>query len=69
MGSVPSEFALRFQEVLSYVYPVAQILFWLVIGAMAIWATMLFKRYVDRVAGLPGEASRSERISVEEFVE
>lgn len=48
----------------------AQLLYWIVIAAVAVWATLLFKRYVDGVAGGSSSAKPTpEAVKVEEFTD
>ncbi|MDP2232425.1 MAG: hypothetical protein Q8K89_02225 [Actinomycetota bacterium] len=76
--SAPSGFQAQFQEFMYYAGPIIQILFWVVIAAAAIWACVIFKRYVAFQMGAgstmsgadEGAAPASEKtVSVEEFVE
>ncbi len=48
----------------------AQLIYWIVIAAVAVWATMLFKRLVDyrTGAGVPAEGGK-EPVKVEEFTD
>jgi hypothetical protein len=53
---------------------IAQLLFWLVLGVAAIWAAIVFDRYVKFVMHRDGELedetpATEEQVSIEEFVE
>jgi len=69
--SGPTGFAATFQSFMYYAGPIAQVLFWLVVGIAAIWATLIFKRYVDFMTGgaSPKAGSKTETVDVEKFVE
>ncbi len=67
-------FQLQFQNFMYYAGPIVQILFWVVLGVAAIWATLIFKRYVDFMMGktpaAKAVASKSvDDVAVEEFVD
>jgi hypothetical protein len=51
---------------------VAQLLFWLALGVAAVWAAVVFNRYVRFVMSGPvvdETPAAEEKISIEEFVE
>ncbi len=66
-----------FEQVIYYVGPIVQLLFWVVMAVCALWAVLLFKRYVDHVTGgrTDGEKpavsvdAAQEPIDIEPFVE
>ncbi|HEY3316875.1 MAG TPA: hypothetical protein VGK50_00415 [Coriobacteriia bacterium] len=50
----------------------AQLLYWLVIAAAAVYAVMLLKRFVDNACGIPPKSARTaedQGVSVEEFTD
>jgi cobalamin synthase len=69
IGAQPSGFEAWWSQFLNIAYPVLQMLFWIVMIAVAVYAVVLFKRWVEAQTGGEKAASSEERISVEEFVE
>ncbi len=47
----------------------AQLIYWIVIAAVAVWATLLFKRLVDFRTGTLSAADNKEPVKVEEFTD
>jgi hypothetical protein len=61
-----------FQNFMYFAGPIMQVVFWLVLGVCAIWACLIFKRYVDFMSGAVSEemSKPAEKpVSVEEFVD
>ncbi|MHB9003118.1 MAG: hypothetical protein ACYC6C_03520 [Coriobacteriia bacterium] len=76
--TAPAGFEAQFQNFVYYAGPIIQLLFWVVMIIAAIWAVLLFKRWVDfHTRNTPepvapaAEADKPKRepIQVEEFVE
>jgi hypothetical protein len=58
---------LQYGQIVAFI---AQLLYWIVIAAMAVWATMLFKRLVDfRTGVVAGGVAEKEPVKVEEFTD
>jgi hypothetical protein len=49
----------------------AQLLYWLVLAAVSVYAVLLFKRYVDALTGGKAPAAPAEKksVSVEDFTD
>jgi len=67
-------FAMRFEQVMFYVGPIVQVLYWTVISVCAVAAVRLLKRWVDHAtsggtAGERREAPGEPKIDIEPFVE
>jgi hypothetical protein len=73
-------FEAQFQEFVYYAGPIVQLLYWIVLMAAAVWAVLLFKRWVDFQTGAkrgdtatPAQDDSAGRtstpINVDEFVE
>jgi len=57
MATGPVGFQAQFQEFVFYVGAVLQLMFWLVLPIVAIWAVLIFKRAADAyIANLSGSA-------------
>jgi hypothetical protein len=66
----PSGFEAWWTEFLNIAYPTIQMLFWLVMIGAAIYAVVLFRRWVNAQTGTSRAATEEpETVSVEEFVE
>jgi hypothetical protein len=64
----PTGFEATWNQILTYLYPTLQMLFWIVVGMAAVYAARQYKRFVDAAVGRPAEESEPT-VSVEEFVE
>ena len=76
VGASAGGFEAQFQEIIFYIGPVLQLVYWLAMIVAAIWAVMLFKKWVefqigDSGADASGKSTKSadDSIKVEEFVE
>lgn len=76
--TAPAGFEAQFQNFVYYAGPIIQLLFWTVMIVAAIWAVLLFKRWVDFntknadaavIPAPPEEKAKREPIQIEEFVE
>lgn len=53
-----------------YIAFFAQLIYWIVIAAVAVYAVALAKRYVDNACGVaPKAAAEDKTVSVEEFTD
>jgi len=76
VGAPAGGFEAQFQEIIFYVGPVLQLVYWLAMIVAAIWAVTLFKKWVEFQIGDSGADASDEStksadgsIKVEEFVE
>lgn len=63
-----------FQQFMYYAGPTIQVLYWVAMVVISIWAVMVFKRWVDFQTGVAAkdagaDSVASEPIKIEEFVE
>lgn len=71
-ATAASGIQVQFQNFMYFAGPILQLVFWIVLGACAIWACLIFKRYVDFMSGAVSEemSKPAEKpVSVEEFVD
>ncbi len=47
MTTGPTGFQAQFQEFIFYIGSISQVLYWIIIPIIAIWAVLIFKRAVD----------------------
>lgn len=72
---VTGGFAMQFDQVMFYVGPIAQVLYWAIVSACAVAAVRLLKRWVDHVTNMRGaaavdsEAQGEPEVDIEPFVE
>ncbi|MDP2181983.1 MAG: hypothetical protein Q8K99_05355 [Actinomycetota bacterium] len=69
-----SGFDAWFQQFMYYAGPTIQVLYWIAMVVVAIWAVMIFKRWVDFQTGVVAkkaaeDTGANEPIKIEEFVE
>jgi len=76
MATGPVGFQAQFQEFIFYVGAVLQLMFWLVLPIVAIWAVLIFKRAADAyIASLSGgkasvvASPKENPVKVEKFVD
>lgn len=64
-------FQAAFTSFMYYAGPIVQIVFWVVLAAAAVWACVIFKRYVDFVTGgsKPAIKPAEKPVDVEQFVD
>ncbi len=67
-------FAMRFEQVMFYLGPIVQVLYWTVISVCAVAAVRLLKRWVDHATSGEGAAASGEtpgepEVDIEPFVE
>ena len=65
----PTGFEAFWTQFLNIAYPTIQMLFWLVMIVVAVYAVLLFRRWVKAQTGDGRATEDSQEISVEEFVE